>query len=183
MTQTLEKRSKKATRRGVYRPRLGETVRRLGRGGPPVWFDRLATVAVLLIAAVFTGANMFRFPQYELDEGTYVGSAWAMFEQGKLYFYTYAYDHTLLGWFQVGAFAELVGGFLRFGTSVNTGRVLMLVSQPSWCTSSCAAPLGTSRPASSGRWSSPSRPWASPCTGRCGWTTSPRCGCWSPCTP
>ncbi|MDQ3361678.1 MAG: glycosyl hydrolase family 8 [Actinomycetota bacterium] len=89
--------------------------------------DRLAIAAVLLVAALFTGTNMFRFPQYELDEGTYMGSAWAMFEQGKLYFYTYTYDHTLLGWFQVGAFAELVGGFLRFGTSVNTGRVLMLV--------------------------------------------------------
>lgn len=120
MTQTLERRSKRATRRGA--------IRRLGSGGPPVWLDRLAMAAVLLVAAVFTGTNMFRFPQYELDEGTYMGSAWAMFEQGKLYFYTYAYDHTLLGWFQVGAFAELVGGFLRFGTSVNTGRVLMLVA-------------------------------------------------------
>ena len=128
MTQTLDRRSKKATRRAAGRPRLRETIRRWGRGGPVVWLDRLAIAAVLLVAAVFTGKNMFRYPHYELDEGTYVGSAWAMFEQGKLYFYTYAYDHTLLGWFQVGAFAELVGGFLRFGTSVNTGRVLMLVA-------------------------------------------------------
>ncbi len=88
----------------------------------------LALAAVLLISAIFTGRNMFRFPQYELDEGTYMGAAWAMFEQGALYFYTYAYDHTLLGWFQVGLFSELVGGFLQFGTSVNTGRVLMLVT-------------------------------------------------------
>jgi endo-1,4-beta-D-glucanase Y len=89
--------------------------------------DGLAVVAVLLVAALFTATNMFRFPQYEIDEGTYVGSAWAMFEQGKLYYYTYTYDHTLLGWFQIGAFAEAVGGFLRFGTSINTGRVLMLI--------------------------------------------------------
>lgn len=88
----------------------------------------LALAAALMIAAVFTGYNMFHFPQYELDEGIYVGSAWAMFEQGQLYYYTYAYDHTLLGWFQIGAFAELVGGFMTFGTSINTGRVLMLVS-------------------------------------------------------
>ncbi len=127
MSQTLERRNKKRmVRRGAGGAGLGEQIRRLGRGGPSVWLDRLAIAAVLLVAALFTGTNMFRYPQYELDEGTYMGSAWAMFEQGKLYFYTYAYDHTLLGWFQVGAFAELVGGFLRFGTSVNTGRVLML---------------------------------------------------------
>ncbi len=48
----------------------------------------MAIVAVLLIATIFTGTNMFRYPQYEIDEGTYMGSAWAMFEQGKLYFYT-----------------------------------------------------------------------------------------------
>ncbi|MDP9425200.1 MAG: glycosyl hydrolase family 8, partial [Actinomycetota bacterium] len=123
MTQTLQRRNNKGTTRRPGGHGLGE---RLRQAGPLVWADRLAIAAVLLVAAFFTGKNMFRFPQYELDEGTYMGSAWAMFEQGKLYFYTYAYDHTLLGWFQVGAFAELVGGFLRFGTSVNTGRVLML---------------------------------------------------------
>ena len=127
MAQTLERRNKKkAVRRGADGAGLGERIRRLGEGGPSVWFDRLAIAAVLLVAAFFTGSNMFRYPQYELDEGTYMGSAWAMFEQGALYYYTYTYDHTLLGWFQVGAFAELVGGFLSFGTSVNTGRVLML---------------------------------------------------------
>jgi endoglucanase len=129
MSQILQKRNKSGTiRRGAERVKLRERIGRLGKGGPAVWLDRTAIVAVLLIAAIFTGTNMFRYPQYEIDEGTYMGSAWAMFEQGKLYFYTYAYDHTLLGWFQVGAFGELVGGFLRFGTSVNTGRVLMLVA-------------------------------------------------------
>ncbi len=127
MARTLQRRNKKGTdRRESGRTGLGEKLRRMGRGSPSAWADRLAMVAVLLVTAFFTGNNMFRFPQYELDEGTYMGSAWAMFEQGKLYFYTYTYDHTLLSWFQVGAFAELVGGFLRFGTSVNTGRVLML---------------------------------------------------------
>ncbi len=56
-----------------------------------------------------------------------MGSAWAMFEQGKLYYYTYTYDHPFLGWLQIGAFSELVGGVMTFGTSVNTGRVLMLI--------------------------------------------------------
>ncbi len=89
-------------------------------------FDRLSLVFVLLVAAVFTGLNIFHFPNYELDEGTYMGSAWAMFEQGNLSYYTYTYDHPLLGWFQIGLFSKLVGGFLAFGSSINTGRVMML---------------------------------------------------------
>ena len=127
MAQTLGTRNRKRpVRREADETGLGGQIRRLSRGGFSVWLNRLAIAAVLLVAALFTGTNMFHYPQYELDEGTYMGSAWAMFEQGELYFYTYAYDHTLLGWFQVGVFAELVGGFLSFGTSVNTGRVLML---------------------------------------------------------
>ncbi|MDQ4063738.1 MAG: hypothetical protein M3122_07605, partial [Actinomycetota bacterium] len=129
MSQMLHKHNKRGTvRRGADRTGLGTRIGRLGKRGLAVWLDRTAILAILLIAAIFTGTNMFRYPQYEIDEGTYMGSAWAMFEQGKLYFYTYSYDHPLLGWFQVGAFGELVGGFLRFGTSVNTGRVLMLVA-------------------------------------------------------
>lgn len=89
--------------------------------------ERKALVVLLLVAALFTGLNMFNFPNYELDEGTYLGSAWSMFEEGKLSYYTYTYDHPLLGWLQVGLWSELVGGFLTFGTAINTGRVLMLV--------------------------------------------------------
>ena len=128
MAQTLERNKKKGTvRRVADRAGFGGNLRQqLRKVGPLVWAERLAIAAVLLVAALFTGTNMFRYPQYELDEGIYMGSAWAMFEQGALYYYTYTYDHPLLGWFQFGAFAELVGGFLTFGTSVNTGRVLML---------------------------------------------------------
>ena len=86
----------------------------------------MALAVILLVSVLFTGFNMFNFPNYEQDEGTYMGSAWAMFEQGKLSNYTYTYDHPLLGWFQIGAFSELVGGFLAFGSSINTGRVFML---------------------------------------------------------
>ena len=88
---------------------------------------RITLVAALALAALFTGLNMFHFPNYESDEGTYMGSAWAMFERGELSYYTYNYDHPFIGWFQIGTWAELVGGFLRFGTSINTGRVLMLL--------------------------------------------------------
>ena len=133
MAQVLDKRggTKRATGPGPPGPRrrrFGGAMRRAWGAAVRRPLDGLAIFAGLLIAAVFTGSNMFRFPQYELDEGTYVGSAWAMFEKGALYFYTYTYDHTLLGWFQVGLFSELVGGFSTFGTSVDTGRVLMLIA-------------------------------------------------------
>lgn len=102
-------------------------IRRIGRKIAPVLLDRGALVATLLIAAVFTGLNILQFPHYESDEGTYMGSAWAMYEQGKLSYYTYNYDHPPFGWSQIGAWASLLGGFMAFGTSVNTGRVLMLI--------------------------------------------------------
>jgi 4-amino-4-deoxy-L-arabinose transferase-like glycosyltransferase len=82
---------------------------------------------VLITSTVMHAVNMFSFPHYEVDEGTYMGSAWSMFEHGKLSYYTYTYDHPLLGWLQIGAWSELLGGFLAFGSSINTGRSLMLV--------------------------------------------------------
>jgi endoglucanase len=110
----------------VQRSRAAAALTHMRRAVPASPFDSLALAVALLVAALFTGYNMFRYPNYELDEGTYMGSAWAMFEQGKLSDYTYTYDHPLLGWLQIGAFSELVGGFLAFGSSINTGRVLML---------------------------------------------------------
>lgn len=88
---------------------------------------RLALVVVLVIAAVFTGYNMFNYPHYESDEGTYIGSAWAMFTHGTLSYYTYTYDHPPFGWFVLGAWSSLTGGFRAFGMSINSGRALMLV--------------------------------------------------------
>lgn len=136
--------------------------------------ERGALAVALLLAFLFTGFNMAKFPNYELDEGTYMGSAWSMFNEGQLSYYTYTYDHPVFGWFQVGAWAELVGGFLSFGTSIDTGRVLMLLVAVAStflifkilrvATRSVAA-------AFSGPSSSPSRRWASCSTGRCGSTT------------
>ncbi len=82
---------------------------------------------VLAAAAVFTGYNIFNFPEYEVDEGIYMGSAWGMFKEGTLSYYAYNYDHPPLGWSLIGAWSEAVGGFMSFGNSVNTGRVLMLI--------------------------------------------------------
>lgn len=83
--------------------------------------------SVLGVAAAYTGFNLFHYPQYELDEGTYVSSAWTMVTRYKLFYYTYAYAHPPLGWFQLGVWSELTGGFDQFGMSINSGRVFMLV--------------------------------------------------------
>lgn len=91
------------------------------------WLNVLVLTAVLAIAAIFTALNMFNFPQYEVDEGTYMGSAWSMFNEGGLSYYTYNYDHPPFGWWLIGVWSLLTGGFDTFGMSVNTGRVLMLL--------------------------------------------------------
>ena len=130
MAQTLRKRGEKrgGGRQQEVRERLVGTARRARGVVVRKPLEGLAILVALLVSAVFTGINMFSYPQYELDEGTYVGSAWAMFERGALYYYTYTYDHTPLGWFQVGLLSEFVGGFPRFGTTINTGRFFMLVA-------------------------------------------------------
>src|ERR671937_3320314 len=95
------------------------------------WLRHVPVVAaatlVMAVAAIVTGANLFGSPHYESDEGTYVGSAWSMFEEGKLSYYTYNYDPPPFGWFAIGLWARLVGGFLAIGTSIDTARVLMLL--------------------------------------------------------
>ena len=81
--------------------------------------------AILLVIAVGHAVNMFDYPYYEDDEGTYVAQAWAVL-QGHLAPYTYWYDHAPAGWIQIAAWAVLTGGFHAFGTAVESSRVLML---------------------------------------------------------
>lgn len=92
-----------------------------------VTLSHLALAAALLVAVFFTGVNMLHYPQFESDEGTYMGSAWAMMTEDKLSYYTYTYDHPPLGWLQIGVWSELTGGFDAFGMSVDSGRALMLI--------------------------------------------------------
>ena len=100
---------------------------RIAKAVRPKLAQYLALAIAMLSATLFTGINIFKFPHYEVDEGTYVSSAWAMFEKGNLSYYTYNYDHPILGWVQIGMWAKLVGGFLTFDFSVNTGRTFMLL--------------------------------------------------------
>ncbi len=85
--------------------------------------------ALLLVAVGAHGINMFNFPYYETDEGTYMAQAWAVVREGRLAPYTYIYDHAPGGWLQIAAWTVLTGGFDRFGATVESGRVFMLLLQ------------------------------------------------------
>lgn len=96
----------------------------LARHREAIW-----VAALLLLAALAHGINMFGYPYYENDEGTYISQAWAVSHLGQLAPYTYWYDHAPGGWFQLAGWALLTGGYHAFGTTVNSGRVLMMLMQ------------------------------------------------------
>ena len=92
-------------------------------------WETLLVVAILCIAGVAHGINMFHFPYFEDDEGTYLSQAWAVVYQGHLPYYTYWYDHAPVGWLQIALWMVLTGGFQTFGSPIYSGRVLMLIMQ------------------------------------------------------
>lgn len=92
-------------------------------------WETLLIIAVLLVAGLAHGINMFHFPYIENDEGTYMSQAWSVINEGKLAPYTYWYDHVPGGWLQIAVWVELTGGFHTFGSIINSGRVLMLLMQ------------------------------------------------------
>jgi len=88
----------------------------------------LAIIAVLLlVSGIAHGYNMFHFPAYFDDEGTYIAQAWSVVARGQLSHYTYWYDHPPVGWIQIGIFSSLLGGFNAFKYAINTGRVFMFL--------------------------------------------------------
>ena len=92
----------------------------------PAWIEAMVIVAGLLVVLVIHALNMFGYPRYELDEGTYVSSAWAILH-GLITPYAYGYGHPPLAWIQIAAWIQLTGGFFTFGNALNSGRVLMLI--------------------------------------------------------
>src|SRR5579863_5727285 len=91
----------------------------------PGWVEVVIVVLGLIAAGIAHAYNMFNYPQYGLDEGTYMSSAWAIVH-GMLAPYPYGYGHPPLGWIQIAAWVQLTGGFFTFGDANNTGRVLMM---------------------------------------------------------
>lgn len=92
------------------------------------FFPTLVVLALaLLIAGMAHGYNMFHFPYFENDEGTYVSQGYAVAYQGKLADYTYWYDHIPGGWVLIAAWLRLTNGPFTFGFSLFSGRIFMLV--------------------------------------------------------
>jgi hypothetical protein len=89
--------------------------------------ETFLVVAVLGVVGAAHGINMFHFPYYEDDEGTYMSQAWAIVHEGRLAPYTYWYDHAPGGWMQIALWTMLTGGFHTFGNSIDTGRVFIWV--------------------------------------------------------
>jgi 4-amino-4-deoxy-L-arabinose transferase-like glycosyltransferase len=92
----------------------------------PAWLEAVIVVLGLVGTFVAHAYNMFNFPRYELDEGTYMSNAWAI-TQGLISPYPYGYGHPPLAWMQIAAWVKLTGGFFTFGNALNSGRVLMLL--------------------------------------------------------
>jgi 4-amino-4-deoxy-L-arabinose transferase-like glycosyltransferase len=92
-------------------------------------WEILLIALILLIAALTQGINMFHYPYYEQDEGTYMSQAWALVHLGHLAYYTYFYDHAPFGWIQIAAWTISTGGSHTFGSAINSGRVLVLLFQ------------------------------------------------------
>jgi hypothetical protein len=92
----------------------------------PAWLEVSALVIGLLISLATHAVNMFNFPLYEQDEGTYMAAAWAI-QHGQIYPYAYGYGHPPAGWIQIAFLLNFVGGIFSFGNAINTGRVLMLL--------------------------------------------------------
>src|ERR1051326_8811032 len=74
-------------------------------------WEVLLIALLLLIVVIVQGINMFYFPYYEQDEGTYMSQAWAVVHMGRLAYYTYFYDHSPLGWIQIAGWTIGTAGF------------------------------------------------------------------------
>jgi 4-amino-4-deoxy-L-arabinose transferase-like glycosyltransferase len=90
----------------------------------PAWLEAIVVAIGLIAAFVAHAFNIFNYPQYELDEGTYMSAAWAVLH-GNIWPYPYGYGHPPLAWIQIAAWVQLTGGLFTFGNAINTGRVLM----------------------------------------------------------
>src|SRR5260221_4821535 len=68
----------------------------------PAWLEAVIVVLALAGTCVAHAYNLFNYPRYELDEGTYMSNAWAI-KQGMLSPYPYGDGHPALTWVQIEA--------------------------------------------------------------------------------
>ncbi len=91
----------------------------------PAWLETILVFIALAGSFAAHAINMFYYPHYEQDEGTYMMYAWAILH-GSITNYPYGYGHPPLAWIQLALWEKLTGGFATFGTAINSGRVLVL---------------------------------------------------------
>jgi 4-amino-4-deoxy-L-arabinose transferase-like glycosyltransferase len=85
----------------------------------------LVLAVLLTISSVSHGWNMFHYPYFENDEGTYMSQAHAVMTTGELAHYTYWYDHAPVGWMQIGVWGVVTAPFSGDGFSMESGRTFM----------------------------------------------------------
>lgn len=90
------------------------------------WLETIIVIIGLMVTFAAHAINMFYYPPYEEDEGTYISAAWAV-THGQIAPYPYGYGHPPLAWIQLAAWVKLTGGFFIFGNALNSSRVLMLL--------------------------------------------------------
>lgn len=88
------------------------------------------TLYMLAVLLIIVGAaqayNMFSFPYYHDDEGTYLAESWSLATTGDLSPYSYSYDTPPAGTFLLAVWTLMTGGVSTFGFALNSGRVFML---------------------------------------------------------
>lgn len=92
----------------------------------PAWLETILVFIALASSFAAHAINMFYYPHYEQDEGTYMMYAWAILH-GSITNYPYGYGHPPLAWLQIALWEKLTGGFATFGNAINSGRVLVLL--------------------------------------------------------
>ena len=90
-------------------------------------YELILLIGMVAISAMAHYRNMFNYPYYENDEGVYISQAWSIINQGELAPYTYWYDHAPAGWIFLSLWFRALGSFFTFGSSVDTGRVFILI--------------------------------------------------------
>jgi beta-glucosidase-like glycosyl hydrolase/4-amino-4-deoxy-L-arabinose transferase-like glycosyltransferase len=84
-------------------------------------------ILVVIITFLTHGINLWGYPSFADDEGTYTSQAWWLVKFGKLAPYTYWYDHPPFGWFQIGLWQILTGGPFTFDFSLFSTRIFMVL--------------------------------------------------------
>ena len=107
-------------------PSANNFANKRGQLSVPRWLEVVVVMIGLLAIGIIHTLNIFNYPRYQPDEGTYMASTWAILH-GQLWPYAYGYGHPPAGWMQIAAWVQLTGGLFTFGNAVNSGRVLMVL--------------------------------------------------------